>query len=407
MAQAAEPSSPVLGPDRQAVVSPVDARIKAKLSERARASILGRDLAITVTDPQTKRVVFASQATEGQLPASNAKVVTAYAALSLIGPNARTTTRVVANTSATRLTIVGAGDPMLTNAKLDALAANVVRNVKASAPGGVLPSSAKVLVDDTLFAPPSNATGWRSTYVPSQVNPVASLQRFGSRTSRPISDAGNYFAARLSARGLKAAYVGRARAGSAATLATVQGFPMGAIVQRMLLSSDNNIAEVVARRAALASGRSATWAGWQATARAALVGAGVSVTNVRVVDGSGLSRATRLPARTLTSLVVRASTSSRTELAGFMDRFPVAGVSGTLGPPSRRYTTSPTACAAGKVKAKTGTLSGVYALSGVAIARDGRPRAFSFVANGVPSTTSARAARAALDRLAATVVGCF
>jgi D-alanyl-D-alanine carboxypeptidase/D-alanyl-D-alanine-endopeptidase (penicillin-binding protein 4) len=99
--------------------------------------------------------------------------------------------------------------------------------------------------------------------------------------------------------------------------------------------------------------------------------------------------------------------SPRPELAGFMDRFPVAGVSGTLAPSYRRYTSWPTACAAGKVKAKTGSLSGVYALSGVAVARDGRPRVFSFVANGVPATSSGRAVRAALDRLAATVVGCY
>jgi D-alanyl-D-alanine carboxypeptidase/D-alanyl-D-alanine-endopeptidase (penicillin-binding protein 4) len=90
-----------------------------------------------------------------------------------------------------------------------------------------------------------------------------------------------------------------------------------------------------------------------------------------------------------------------------MNRFPVAGVSGTLGPSYQRYTARPTSCAVGKIKAKTGSLSGVYALSGTAIARDGRPRVFSFVANAVPATSSGRAARAALDRLAATVVGCY
>jgi D-alanyl-D-alanine carboxypeptidase/D-alanyl-D-alanine-endopeptidase (penicillin-binding protein 4) len=138
-----------------------------------------------------------------------------------------------------------------------------------------------------------------------------------------------------------------------------------------------------------------------------LQAARVPITNVRIVDGSGLSRSNRVPARTLAWLMTRGTTSTDARLAGFIDRFPVAGVSGTLAPAYLRYTTWPTRCAAGKVKAKTGSLSGVYSLSGIAIARDGRPRAFSIVANGVPSTASGRSMRQALDRLAATIVGCY
>lgn len=398
-----QPSS--VGP--LASTSSVDARMRTLLAQRMKATALGKDVAITVTDPQTRRWVFASSPAEGQIPASNAKVVTAYTALTVIGPGQRTTTRVASDASSRRLTLVGAGDPMLTNTKIDELAANVIRGIKAKSPNGVLPSSARVLADESLFAPHVDSSGWRSTYVPSEVNPVSALQRFGVRTTNPAGDAAAYFAARLTARGLKAAYVGRAGAGSSPTIATVQGFAMDSIVDRMLLDSDNNIAEVLARRAALAYGRSATWGGWRTTARDALAAAGLSLTGVVIIDGSGLSRTTRIPTLTLAGLLSRASTSQRPELAGFMNRFPLAGVSGTLSASYGRFASPPASCAARKVRAKTGTLSGVYALSGVATARDGRPRAFSFIANAVPSSVPARDVRQALDRLAATVVGCY
>ena len=82
----------------------------------------------------------------------------------------------------------------------------------------------------------------------------------------------------------------------------------------------------------------------------------------------------------------------------------VAGVSGTLAPDYLRYVTAPTRCAAGLIEAKTGSLSGVIALSGLARGADGRLKAFSFLLNRVSSTLRTRRA---VDRLATTVTGCW
>jgi D-alanyl-D-alanine carboxypeptidase/D-alanyl-D-alanine-endopeptidase (penicillin-binding protein 4) len=59
----------------------------------------------------------------------------------------------------------------------------------------------------------------------------------------------------------------------------------------------------------------------------------------------------------------------------------------------------------GKVRAKTGTLTGAVALSGLTRADDGGWRVFSFVETG--STAAPDAIKDAMDGLAATVNGCW
>ena len=79
-------------------------------------------------------------------------------------------------------------------------------------------------------------------------------------------------------------------------------------------------------------------------------------------------------------------------------------MSGTLAPHYLRFVTNPTRCAAGLIQAKTGSLTGVISLSGFARGADGRVKLFSFLLNRVPSTLTTRRA---VDRLAATVTGCW
>jgi D-alanyl-D-alanine carboxypeptidase/D-alanyl-D-alanine-endopeptidase (penicillin-binding protein 4) len=74
----------------------------------------------------------------------------------------------------------------------------------------------------------------------------------------------------------------------------------------------------------------------------------------------------------------------------------VAGFTGTL---STRYTDG----AAGVVRAKTGTLTGVNALAGTVVDRDGRLLAFAFLA---ADTASRDPAQAALDRAATALAAC-
>jgi D-alanyl-D-alanine carboxypeptidase/D-alanyl-D-alanine-endopeptidase (penicillin-binding protein 4) len=79
----------------------------------------------------------------------------------------------------------------------------------------------------------------------------------------------------------------------------------------------------------------------------------------------------------------------------------VAGYSGTL---DKRYT-NPAAggSAAGTVRAKTGTLSSVNSLAGLAVDSNGRLLAFSVLAD---QTSNSGQAEAAMDRIAAALAGC-
>ena len=122
-------------------------------------------------------------------------------------------------------------------------------------------------------------------------------------------------------------------------------------------------------------------------------------------DGSGLSRRDRLAPLDAGGRAVDGLDGQHPNLAGLQHgAFAVAGVSGTLAPNYLRYVTNPTRCAAGLIEAKTGSLSGVISLSGFARGADGKVKMFSFLLNKVPSTLTTRRA---VDRLAATVTGCW
>ena len=80
----------------------------------------------------------------------------------------------------------------------------------------------------------------------------------------------------------------------------------------------------------------------------------------------------------------------------FVGSLAVAGRSGTLAERMRG------SAAEGRCRAKTGTLTGVSALSGYCFNRSGRRYAFSILMNDVFNTSAARAAQ---DRIAAIVAG--
>ena len=108
---------------------------------------------------------------------------------------------------------------------------------------------------------------------------------------------------------------------------------------------------------------------------------GVAPDEVAIVDGSGLSADNRASARTLVETL--AWTLRGPWAAEFETTLPIAG-SRELN--RRMWRTA----AAGNLKAKTGTIAGVSALSGVVTTRDGERVAFSVVGNGLRSTWFAK-----------------
>lgn len=381
-------------------LSATDQLVHDNLVTRSVAPDLGHDLAGNVVDAATGQVVWSQSPLAGQLPASNAKLVTAVDALEAFGPTHRFTTRVMTGVTARQLVLVGGGDPSLSTRQLGTMARAVAAGMIARGLRTV-----RVQVDDSLFPAPTRPTGWKATYTIADVSPVRALVVDQHRRWDTSLDAGLVFARKLTAAGLKVRSVTHGvRPATSVLLAASEGADLGTQVTGMLQTSDNDVAEGLHRLVALQTGFRATWAGAQAAQRAALARLGITLTG-RLYDGSGLSRSDRLAPADLTTVLSKVFDPQHPNLAGLQQgALPVAGVSGTLGPTYRRYVTSPTRCATGLVQAKTGSLTGVIALSGFARGADGQVKIFSFLLNSVPSTL---ATRRAVDRLAATLTGCF
>ena len=377
-----------------------DQRIASMLTVRATNKQLGSDLAGQVTDGTSRAQLWSKQSYARQLPASTTKLITSVNALTVLGPTYRFTTTVRRGPTWGQVVLVGAGDPSLSRAGLRILAASTAKAVRAHGRRWV-----SVQVDDYLFPRPTLATGWNADYMPTDVSPVRALVVSQHTKWDTSIDAGHVFAGLLKEYGVRTSSVVRARAPRGAPLlASVKGRRLDLIVKDMLLPSDNDHAEALHRAVALRSGYPATWAGAAAAQRKVLAGLGVDLGTSRLYDGSGLSRSDRLTARQLVSVLSLPLDGNHPRLVSLLSSLPVAGRSGTLASRYLRYTTWPTRCAVGLVEGKTGSLRGVITLAGYARGADGRTKAFAFLANGVPSTLTTRQA---VDRLAATVTGCW
>ena len=130
-------------------------------------------------------------------------------------------------------------------------------------------------------------------------------------------------------------------------------------------------------------------AGSRAVTRFMVEELGVPADQVHIVDGSGLSETNRLSPRALVALLDHAETEG---YAGVLEESLAEAGTRTL----RRMSLT---AAARNLRAKTGTISGVSALSGIVRARDGERLAFSIIGNDLPSETGAK--RIVEDRVGA------
>ena len=385
-----------------------------------------------VQDALTGQVLFDRGGSESRVPASNLKLLTAVAALRSLGPEHRFTTSVVQGPAAGQVVLVGGGDVLLGagesnadgamgHAGLATLAAQTVEALKAAGTTGEL----QVLVDDSLFTGPALNPAWESGDVAAgEVAPVYPLALNSARYDpavttgpRPQDSAvtvADEFAARLRTAGAAAgltvaAAVERSprpaatggEAGEPAVLAEAQSATVAEQVDLMLQASDNYLAEVLGRMASVAAGGPGSNDGATAAVRAQLTDAGINADGIRLVDVCGLAMGNQVSARQFTEVVRAIAAGTDSRLRAALDGFPVAGLTGTL---DARYGEDSTARGAGLVRAKTGTLNTVLALSGYVVDADGRLLVFSFIGNGL--TPGAAGNKVALDRAATALAGC-
>ena len=421
----------VLGPAGHAPgsASATAAGVAAAITPVISSSNFGSKLGIFVTDLASGKVLYASNATTGFAPASTTKLATSIAAIQVLGPAARFTTKVVAGAGARSIVLVGGGDPTLAAgqppatdylqpATLLELARSTAQALKARGRHSV-----QLGYDTSLYSGPAFGPGWTSGYVTSgNVSAITSLEADqgrvtasgapadndlsgGLRAADPAALAATSFAGFLTADGitvLGAPALTRAAA-SASTLASVESPPLTQIVQLMLEESNNVIAENLARHVAIATGRQPSFSGGAAAVTAVLHNLGVTG-QLSLVDGSGLSPDNRISPATLVQLVKVAA--SRPRLRPVLTGLPVEGFSGTLGLGGSIFGLGGPA-GMGVVRAKTGNLSTVAALAGTAYARNGQLLAFAVMADQLSAAPGALASAAtAMVNVASALAGC-
>lgn len=145
--------------------------------------------------------------------------------------------------------------------------------------------------------------------------------------------------------------------------------------------SNNLFAELVFRAVGRAAGGEGTPEASAVAVREALGAIGVDTVGLVQIDGSGLASGNRVSARSFVDVIGRMSDGPL--WPEYWATLPRAGTRRELG---RMYRTA----AADNLRAKTGTIEGVSALSGLVRSRDGERLAFSIMVNETPSETRAK-----------------
>lgn len=408
--------TPVLSARRlpTVVAAPVaERRLRADLAAWA-ASAPGPSCA-TVVDPEGE-VVLAHGPAGPLVPASTTKLLTAAAALHVLGPDHvfRTVVRAappVDGVVAGDLHLVGGGDPVLaTDAYADRfprqpqLRTDVAALADAVVAAGVRRIEGSVVGDESRYDAQRYVAGWPDRYrAQNVVGPLSALSvndgfaRYpgdGGARLEPAEDPATHAAAVLTLllveRGVQV--VGPPRAGpapGAPELAALESAPLPEVLRQLLAESDNMVAELLVKELGRTAGDPST-AGGVAVVGAALAELGLDTSELVVADGSGLSTDNRLSCAVLADVLAHPAVGE-----ALRARLAVAGRSGTLAEAFEGTSLE------GVLAAKTGSLNAVAALAGTVTDDDG-PLTFAFVVNdpdGRIDREPVRAAQAALGQI--------
>jgi D-alanyl-D-alanine carboxypeptidase/D-alanyl-D-alanine-endopeptidase (penicillin-binding protein 4) len=437
------------------------ARLSTKLSSILNDARSRTESDVSVLDAETGAVVYARRSTSANLPASNTKILTAVAAMHVLGPDYRFTTDVVRRGSVSdgvlhgSLYLVGHGDPTTRQSDYKALAAKV----RAA---GITRITGKIVADGSFFDDQRYNPGWFTSYASEYyaaqtaaltVAPNADYDtgtvivkvKGGSRGSRPklsttpgiakkyvrlVNSASTTGSTSLSlARRLGGNSItvrGHVRAGATwSGLVTVDkpelyaaavfreelrrqdiaiagGTKLGTtpatkrhrvardtsmtladLLVPFLKLSNNLHAETLTKTMGTLDGHPGSWPGGLARTTAYMKQLGAPMKGISLTDGSGVTRKNRVTPIALTTVL----TKVRDEpwWAAFDHGLPIAGVDSHLGGGTLRHRMNGTR-AADNAHAKTGSLTGVTALSGYVTGRDGRRYAFSMLSNYAGAT---------------------
>ena len=379
------PRLAALPPLPQAVAQPVlQAEISCPALQQRVAAVIGAEAevwSVSVADARG-RLLADVNGTRPRTPASNQKLISTAFALDRLGPDFRLATRLWRLPDG-RFRLMGQGDPDLALPHLQrfvrmtalssgASATNPVRLELAEEDAGVWWPQGWNWGDRGMAygAPVTRLAITSNTIDDAVMNPPARLRSLLDRTvanQAPGAITLNVISAR------------EPLPPNAVLVHEEPSTSMNGLLSLANTESHNFTAEVLLRSAA------GTWNEQEAALRATawLQSQGLPLQGVRVSDGSGLDRSDRVTSRFLTALLLRMDQHPYARY--YMGSMAVAGQRGTL-----RHLFNGTSLD-GMLYGKTGTLTGVRAISGVLQTTDG-PRFVSAISNGAttPNRTIGR-----------------
>jgi D-alanyl-D-alanine carboxypeptidase/D-alanyl-D-alanine-endopeptidase (penicillin-binding protein 4) len=143
--------------------------------------------------------------------------------------------------------------------------------------------------------------------------------------------------------------------------------------------SINLYAEQIAKLVTVKFFNKGSWKNWNHVVNHMLNELNINNNGIVIVDGSGLSHKNRLTPRIIVEILRKVYELPSNIKNAFINSLPISGIDGTL--KNRMKGT----VAEGNVKAKTGTLHNVSALSGYIEIPNKETLVFSFIANNITS----------------------
>lgn len=325
--------------------------------------------------------------TKALIPASSTKLITAAVALEVLKPEFTYTTKVHgsldATGSAADLFFVGGGDPLLVrneyvaSEKYPTTSGTSLEKLADSLfAAGLRRVAGSVVGVDTRYDDQRFVDVWPQEFHFTEAGPLGSLVVDDgvvlgqiTKPDDPAIAAATELQNLLIARGVLFGGVPRhdVLPSGIPEIASIKSAPLTAIIQEMMVNSDNNTAELLLKEIGFASKGIGSTAAGLAAAKDQLAKWKLDK-DVLLFDGSGLASDGRIPCNVFMSLLTTFSTS----MPGLMA---IAGEIGTI-----RDTFVGTAVA-GKLRGKTGTLNGVKALVGYLPVTNSEPVIFSILMN--------------------------
>jgi D-alanyl-D-alanine carboxypeptidase len=325
--------------------------------------------AMIVIDGITGETIYEKNAYSQRIPASVLKILTGVATLDYLDPQASFNTTVNINPESKTVIIRGAYDPWIS------LDHNTARKMnRASLP----------------------YIGFRTLSGIKEFN-NGSLKNYSviysDLFSQDVKNLKAFWAKRNFKPAMKAVTDDDAFMAMGEQIVSENSPTVAALLDWILLWSDNGISERLARLSAKAAGFGMDSKGVEKVFREVLANQQIDSSQLIVADASGLSRKNKITAKLMGELLFKIRSNPKYSL--IYSGLPIGGVSGTLR--TRFLTTAPSAI--GLVRAKTGTLNGTATLAGYVESTD-REYVFVTLADDIAKgNTALKKARAAIDRI--------